>query len=117
MRHVIGIIWVLSFVVMWIIFNALLPKDEFKMKLSQIEKNVSIKDWNQAKRSMVELKNIYNKNKLLIQANNATEIFTTFEYAIGQLDASIQHEQDAALEYIGGLKSSLHFVLKPFSGP
>ncbi|WP_291639875.1 hypothetical protein [Clostridium sp.] len=117
MRLAIAITWVISFAFMWIVFNALLPENEFNMKLDQIEKSVEIKDWKQAKKSMEELKKIYDKNVILIQTNNATEILTTFEFAIGQLDISIQHEQNAALEYIGGLKSSLDFVMKAFSGP
>jgi hypothetical protein len=117
MRLAIAITWVISFAFMWIIFNAFLPKNEFNIELNQIEKSVEIKDWKQAKKSMEELKRIYNKNRTLIQANNATEILTAFEFAIGQLDISIQHEQDAALEYIGGLKSSLDFVMKAFPGP
>ncbi|KAJ49806.1 ribosomal protein S4E [Clostridium tetanomorphum] len=117
MRFVVGVIWIISFVVMWNIFNVLLPKNEFKIQLNQIEESVSKKDWNQARKSMVQLKNIYNRNRIFIQANNATEILTTFNYTMGQLDVSIQHEQNAALEYIGGLKSSLNLVMRPFSGP
>jgi hypothetical protein len=117
MRLAITITWVISFAFMWIILNTFLPKNEFNMELNQIEKSIEIKDWKQAKESMEQLKRIYNKNRILIQANNATEILTTFEFAIGQLDISVQHEQDAALEYIGGLKSSLDFVMNAFSGP
>jgi hypothetical protein len=116
-RLIICVTWLISFITMWVIFNALLPENEFETKLSQIEQSVSKKDWDKAKKSMVDLNNIYNKNKIVIQANNATEILTTFDLTMGQLEASIQHEQDAALEYIGGLKSSLDFVLKSFSGP
>jgi len=117
MRLAIAITWVISFAFMWIIFNAFLPKNEFNMELNQIEKSVEIKDWKQAKKSVEELKKIYSKNRILIQANNATKILTTFEFAIGQLDISIQHEQNAALEYIGGLRYSLDFVMKAFPGP
>ncbi|MGH4117457.1 hypothetical protein [Clostridium sp.] len=117
MRLAIAITWVISFAFMWIMFNAFLPKNEFNIVLNQIEKSVEIKDWKQAGKSMEDLKRIYNKNRILIQTNNATDILTTFEFAIGQLDISIVHEQNAALEYIGGLKSSIDFVMKAFSGP
>jgi hypothetical protein len=116
-RFLIGMIWIISFIVVWGIFSIFLPKNAFKNKLNQIEQSVSKQDWKEAKKSMAELKNIYNKNRILIQANNATEILTTFDYTIGQLDSSIKHEQNSSLEYIGGLKSSLDFVLKSFSGP
>lgn len=117
MRTIIGAVWIISFTIMWFIFSVFLPESEFKTQLNKVEQNVSKEDWNEAKESMEELKDIYNKNKIIIQANNATEILTTFNYTMGQLDVSIQHEEDDALEYIGGLKSSLGFVMKPFSGP
>ena len=117
MRLAIGITWVISFSVMWVTFNAFLPINEFDIQLNQIEKSVTAKDWDQAKKSMEKLKRIYNRKRILIQSNNSTEVFTTFNYTIGQLDISIQHEQEYALEYIGGLKSSLNFVMKAFSGP
>ena len=117
MRLVVGGIWVVSFVVLWGIFSASLPKNEFRTQLNHIEESVSKKDWKQAKESMLELENIYNKNRNLIKVNNATEIFTTFEYTMGQLDAAIQNEESSSLEYIGGLKSSLDFIMKSFAGP
>ena len=117
MRLVVGGIWVVSFVVLWGIFSASLPENEFRTQLNHIEESVSKKDWKQSKESMLELKNIYNKNRNLIKVNNATEIFTTFEYTMGQLDAAIQNEESSSLEYIGGLKSSLEFVMKSFAGP
>jgi len=117
MRLVVGVIWAVSFVVLWGIFSASLPENEFRTQLNHIEESVSKKDWKQSKESMLELKNIYNKNRNLIKVNNATEIFTTFEYTMGQLDAAIQNEESSSLEYIGGLKSSLEFVMKSFAGP
>jgi hypothetical protein len=36
--------------------------------------------------------------------NNSTEIFTSFEHAIGQLEIRVRHSQDIALEYIGALR-------------
>lgn len=117
MRLVVGATWLISFIFMLIIFSVSLPENEFRSKLNQIERSVSKQDWNQAKKSMTELKNIYNNHIIIIQSNNATEILTTFDLTMGQLDTSIQHEQDAALEYIGGLRASLDFVMKSFSGP
>jgi len=117
MRLVVGVIWAVSFVVLWGIFSASLPENQFRTQLNHIEESVSKKDWKQSKESMLELKNIYNKNRNLIKVNNATEIFTTFEYTMGQLDAAIQNEESSSLEYIGGLKSSLDFIMKSFAGP
>lgn len=117
MRYVIGVTWIVSFIAMWFIFNTFIPEDNFRNELVNIEEHVSKKNWHEAKKSMTELKKIYNSKKTLIHANNATEILTTFDLTMGQLDISVQHEQDSALEYIGGLKSSLDFVMKAFSGP
>lgn len=117
MRPTIEIVWLISFIVMWLTFSAFIPEKKFNLKLNEIEKSVSKQDWKQAEKSMKELKSIYNKRRVLIQANNATEILTTFDYAMGELELSIQHEQDAALEHIGGLRSTLDFVLNAFSGP
>jgi hypothetical protein len=117
MRLIIGITWLISFLVMWATFAAFIPKKEFKAQLIQIEQSVSNNDWIEAKRSMEKLNRVYESNRTLIQANNATEILTTFDLTLGQLEASIKHEQDAALEYIGGLESSMDFVMKAFSGP
>lgn len=117
MRLNIAIIWLLCFIALWFIFNSLIPKHEFEVELNQIEKSVTKKDWKQAKKSMQELNNIYNRKRVFIQMNNATEIFTNFDLTIGQLDTSIQHEQEAAIEFIGGLRATLDFVMKTFSGP
>lgn len=116
-RGYIAVTWIICFIGMWIIFSIVLPNNEFNTHLNQIEKSITNKDWNNAKKSMEELKNIYNKKRVVIQMNNATEIFTTFELTMGQLEASVQHEQDAAVEYIGAIRNSLDFVMKAFSGP
>lgn len=117
MRFYIAIAWMICFISMWAIFSGVLPNDEFNSYLNQIEKSVTNKDWNNAQKSMEELKSVYNKKRVVIQMNNATEIFTTFELTMGQLEASVQHKQDAAIEYIGAIRNSLDFVMKAFSGP
>ncbi len=116
-RFFIAMAWLISFLIMLLVFNAFLPQSRFEAKLDNIEQSVAKKDWDKAKGSMRELKEIYDQNRILLQAGNATEILTTFNYTMGQLDISIQNEQDAALEYIGGLRSSLEFVMEAFSGP
>lgn len=117
MRGYIAVIWIICFIGMWIIFSIVLPNNEFDTYLNQIEKSVTSEDWNNAKKSMEELKNVYNKKRVAIQMNNATEIFTTFELTMGQLEASVKYEQDTAVEYIGAIRNSLDFVMKAFSGP
>ncbi|MBE6068756.1 MAG: DUF4363 family protein [Clostridium lundense] len=117
MRGYIAVTWIICFAVMWIIFSIVLPNDEFNTHLNQIEKSVTNKDWNNAQKSMEELKSVYNKKRVFIQMNNATEIFTTFELTMGQLETSVQHKQDAAIQYIGAIRNSLDFVMKAFSGP
>lgn len=109
MRHAIQIVWLITFIGMWIIFNVRLPKNVIHVQLDKIEESISKGDWNKARISMNVLQKIYNKNKLLIQANNATEILLTFDHTLGQLDAAIQYEKDSALEYVGGLQASLDY--------
>lgn len=116
-KHFIRIVWIISFLIVWIIFRIKLPNNEFKVKLNQIEESIVKDDWNEAKTSMEELKIIYEENRILIQSNNASEILLNFDFALGQLDNSIQYEEDSALEYIGGLKASLSYVMKAFPGP
>lgn len=116
-RYAVRLVWIISFILMWFIFNKTLPRKGMDIQLIKIEDSITNNDWNQAKISMNVLKNIYKKNEVLIQANNATEILQTFDYTLGQLDASIQNENDSALDYIGGLKASIDYVMEAFPGP
>lgn len=101
--------WVVSFAFMLSIVGATLPTEDINIHLEQIEESIINKDWNQAKMSMEVLKTIYNSNKVLTQGNNATEIFLTLDYILGELDTLIQNEQESALEYINGLKASIEY--------
>jgi hypothetical protein len=82
-----------------------------------LEKSIVNKDWEQANQYMDELKYTFEKKRYLVQINNATEIFATFDLTLGQLASSVKHNQDSSLEYIGALKETLKLVVKPFSGP
>lgn len=117
MRFTVAGIWIICFASMWLIFNSALPDYEFNNYLNQIEKSVVNKDWDKAKKSMKELKNVYKDKRAVIQVNNATEILTSFDLTLGQLEASVENEQEAAVEYIGALRATMDFVMKPFSGP
>jgi hypothetical protein len=57
------------------------------------------------------------KKRFLIQVNNSTEVFTVFEHTIGQLEVTVKHHQESALEYVGALRETLNLVVKPFAGP
>lgn len=116
-RTLIKIVWIISFVIMWIIFAVRLPGNEFRVKLNDIEKNIVKEEWNEANKSMEELKKIYDKKRLLIQSNNASEVLKNFDFALGQLENSIRAKENSSLEYIGGLKASLNYVMKAFPGP
>lgn len=117
MRYKIMLTWVLCFLVLWIAFEKALPKNEFSSCLNNIEKSINNKNWTEAKKSANELKKIYENNKIIIRANNATEAMATFQNTLGQLYISVEYEQEAALEYIGALKESLDWVLEGFSAP
>lgn len=116
-RFYIRAVWLICFVAIWLFFKATLPNEDFKIYLNKIELSVSQKDWSNAKRSMEQLKEIYESKKLVIQMNNATEIYMTFDFTMGQLEYAVKNEQVSAVEYVGALNSSLRFVMKAFSGP
>lgn len=116
-RLYIAAAWIVCFSSIWILFSFLLPYNQFKTHLDQIEKSIESRDWKNAKKSMEELKIIYGKKRSVIQMNNASEVFTNFELTIGQLEASVKHEQESAVEYVGAIRSSLDFVMKAFSAP
>lgn len=67
MRLITAAVWLICFVGMRVFFHSSLPKDEFKAELNEIEKNAANKDWNKAKKSMEQLKNIYNSRRIIIQ--------------------------------------------------
>ena len=117
MRKIIACIWIIGFILLWAIFNRILPRHSILTKLDEIEENVQREDWEKARISVDELNKIYNDKKFIIQVNNATEAFITFNYTLGQLEYSVKHEQKTALEYIGTLRYSLDYVIKAFSGP
>lgn len=48
--------------------------------------------------------------------NNSTEALTTYEHTIGQLEITVRHKQESALEYVGALRESTNLVIRPFSG-
>lgn len=101
------IVLIFSFVFMWSLIGARLPKGEISAQLNQIEESIMNNDWDQAKMSMEVLKTIYNSNKMLVQGSNSNEVISTLDYILGELKTSIDNEQDTALEYIRGLKASL----------
>jgi hypothetical protein len=112
-----SIVWLVCFILLWAIFTFLLPRNELKIQLNEIEESIVNKDWNKAKKSTEQFINTFNKKKAIIQMNNATEIYTNFQLVLGQLDSSVHYEQEAALEYVGALKGSIDLVIKAFSGP
>lgn len=116
-RSFIVLTWVISFLFIYCLFSILLPRHRFKEQLDIIEKNIIESRWDKARVSMDELKKIYEGNRAIIQVNNATEAFITFDSMIGQLDDAVENKQEAAKEYIGGLRYYADFVMKAFAGP
>lgn len=108
-RPFYGIVCIIFVAFMVNIISARLPDSEINVQVNQIEQSIINKDWEQAKVSMEILKTIYNSNKMLIPGNNATEVTSTIDYIMRELNTLIQNEQDSALEYIRGLKSSLEY--------
>lgn len=117
MRSIVAFVWLIAFIGLWAIFYKILPKNDIEIKLQQIEHSISNDNWQEAKKGMEELKEIYIEKRSIIQMNNATEAFINFDYIFGQLDYAIQQESKTALEYIGSLKYSIDYVIRAFSGP
>lgn len=117
MRHIIAVIWVVCFTLLWIVFAKVLPYKTMNSDLTIIEQSIKSKNWEQAGRSMKNLKATHDKYRKIIQMNNATEIYTNFEALFGQLEVTVENKQDSAIEYVGALKESLKLVAKAFSGP
>ncbi|GKU23487.1 hypothetical protein [Clostridium folliculivorans] len=116
-RLFIALTWVISFAFIWCFFYLLLPRHKFKEQLDIIEKHVIESRWDEARVSMDKLKEIYEGNRTIIQINNGTEAFVTFDSMIGQLDDAIENKQELAGEFIGGLRNYTDFVMKAFAGP
>lgn len=116
-RYKIVLIWILAFTTMWITFQSILPLSSIEYELDKIEESIEKKDWIEASEYTAKFKENFKKNRVFIQMNNATEALTNFEHTIGQLEITVKHKQDSALEYIGALRETIDLVIKPFSGP
>lgn len=116
-RYKLVVIWILAYAVLWCIFQSIFPVQAMELKLNQIEESIEKKDWNKAKEYTDMFKETFEKKKVFIQMNNSTEALTTFEHTIGQLEITVKHRQDSALEYVGALRDTTNLVIKPFSGP
>lgn len=117
MRYKIALVWILGLVVLWTVFQNILPLNSMGYQLDRIEEGIEKKNWTQASKYTNEFKNNFKKNRSLIQMNNATEALIIFEQTIGQLEITVNNKQDSALEYVGALKDITNLVIKPFSGP
>jgi len=117
MRYKIAFVWIIAFVSLWIVFQVKSPLNKMKYQLDKIEQSVAKKDWKQANEYTTEFRNTFINNRILIQTNNSTEAIISFDHTIGQLEITVKHNQESALEYVGALKELLNLVVKPFSGP
>lgn len=116
-RYKIVLIWILAFTTMWITFQSILPSRSIEYELDKIEESIEKGNWVEASKYTAKFKEDFKKSRMFIQMNNATEAFTNFEHTVGQLDITVKHKQDSALEYIGALRETIDLVIKPFSGP
>lgn len=116
-RFKLVVIWILAFSALWFAFQNIFPLQSMEKQLNAIEDNIEKKNWAQAKVYTDKFKANFEKNRTFIQMNNSTEALTTFEHTIGQLEITVNHKQDSAIEYVGALRESTNLVIKPFSGP
>lgn len=116
-RYKICLVWLLSFTLIWIIFQNTFPLNSMSTQLDKIEESIQNGNWDDAEKYTLQFKKTFITNRMFIQMNNATEALVNFEHTIGQLEMTVKYRQDSALEFVGALKESLNLVIKPFSGP
>lgn len=117
MRFKISILWLIAFICLWSAFRISFPIKAMKHQLDKIEQSIGNENWQQASNYTTQFTNTYNSKRFLIHMNNSTEILTTFEHTIGQLETTVKYNEKSALEFVGALRSSLDLVAKPFAGP
>ena len=78
-RYKIALVWLLGLIVLWTVFQNILPLNSMGYQLDQIEESIEKKNWTQASKYTAEFKDNFKKNRLLIQMNNATEALIIFE--------------------------------------
>lgn len=116
-RYKIAFVWLIAFIALWITFQSIFPLKSMEYQLNRIEESIEVKNWTQANKYTSEFRDNFKKNIIFIEMNNSTEALTTFEHTIGQLEITVKHEKDSALEYIGALRAAMNLVIMPFSGP
>ncbi len=116
-RYKLLITWIAAFLILWLIFYSSFQIDTFKYDLDMIIEGIENNNWKQAEDYKNKFSDLYFKKRYVIQMNNATEIYTTFEPAVRQLDIAVENRQESALEYAGFLLEAINLVVKPFSGP
>lgn len=117
MRYKIALFWLIIFISLWVTFYSTSPSKKMIYQLDRIEQSITRKDWKQANEYMTQFKATFIENRMLIQMNNSTEAFISFQHTIGQLETTIRHNQESALDYIGAVRELIDLVVKPFSGP
>lgn len=116
-RKKLAIVWLVLFLMIWVVFTALVKVGTMREQLDRIEQAVSDKDWKRAEFDTDRFKNTYKARKYIIQMNNSSEIYITFEHTVEQLDLAVKNKQESAIEYVGLLKGALNYAVKPFSEP
>lgn len=116
-RRILAVVWILAFLILLITFNCSFDAEEMRTRLGRIEDEITAEDWTRAEEDTASFVNIFKAKRYFIQMNNSTEIYTTFEHTVSQLELAVKNEQESALEYAGLLKAAIDFTLKPFSGP
>ncbi|WP_040210444.1 DUF4363 family protein [Clostridium polynesiense] len=116
-RKYIVFAWGLAFILLWGVFYYLTPEKTLIRSINSMEKSITEEDWSSAERYLDEFKNSYYQRKVIIQTNNASEAFISFNYNLGQLDYCVRNKESSALDYLGALRYSLDYAIKPFAGP
>ena len=114
----IAIAWVVLFLMVWIIFDQfILTTDQLNEILLKIEEDIKKEDWAAASRGINNLQDMWQSKKAEIQFNNSTQVITSLERMIGELEVAIFYRNKNALRFVGGLKQDLNNISKVFPGP
>lgn len=116
-RFKLALVWLAAFLGLWLLFYISFGLNSFEQTLDNIISAVEAGDWKGAEAYTARFVDSFYKKKYLLQMNNATEAYTTFEPSVRQLVTAVKNRQESALEYAGFLREGIYFVIRPFSGP
>ncbi len=116
-RTWISVTLLFAFVLLWVLFEVSIPKQQMLSTVNRLESAVESENWSAAEASMSQLESQWKGSKLVIQMANGSEEVLVADNLIGQAKALVEHQEDDVIEHIGALKSALQSTTVAFPGP